>query len=106
MRDNLYGFAQVCALLIVLAPLVLVNPNALKHAVGAYLFSLPIARGWQMSILAKMLSWRMKDILVDLSGCDVALEIYTSIGLHELLNSPQELTSAVRFRPKYLAESS
>jgi hypothetical protein len=53
MRDNLYGFAQIRALLIVLAPLVLVTPDALKHAVGAYLFFLPIARGWQRSILAK-----------------------------------------------------
>jgi hypothetical protein len=31
----------------------------------------------------------VKDILVDLSGCDVALEICTSIGLHELLYFPQ-----------------
>ena len=86
MRNNLYGFAQVCTLLIALAPLVWVNPNALKHAVGAYLFFLPIARGWQRFILAKMLPCKVKDILVDLSSCDVALELCTSIGPYELLD--------------------
>jgi hypothetical protein len=29
------------------------------------------------------LQYRLKDILVDLSGCDVALGIYMSIGPHE-----------------------
>jgi hypothetical protein len=51
-----------------------------------YLFFLLIARGWQRFVLAKMLTWRVKDILVDLSGCDVALVLYTSIRRYELLD--------------------
>jgi hypothetical protein len=50
----------------------------------------------------------LKDILVDLSGCDVALRIYMLTGPHEPLGllELKELTSFVRFMPKYLVDQS
>jgi len=46
---------------------------------GNYLSFLLIAHGWHTSISKdNTLEMELKDVLVDLSGCDVALTIYVN----------------------------
>ena len=83
MGDNLYCFAQVCALLILLAPLVVATPQRPKtvpflSSDSTWLADIPISKD-------ATLQSELKDILVDLSGCDVARGLIMSIGPHELL---------------------
>jgi hypothetical protein len=86
MRDNLYGFAQVRALLILLAPLVVAITQR-PETCGGYVPFLSSDSTWLANVRISKdatLEIELKDILVDLSGCDIALEIYMSTRPHEL----------------------
>jgi hypothetical protein len=88
MRDNLYGFAQVRALLILLAPLVVATTQRPEICGGQVPF-LSSDSTWLADVhISKdaTLESELKIILVDLSGCDVALGIHMSIGPHKLLD--------------------
>jgi hypothetical protein len=87
MGDNLYGFAQVRALLILLAPLVVATTQRPEICGGCVPF-LSSDSTWLADVhISKdaTLESEPKHILVDLSGCDIALGIYMLIGSHELL---------------------
>ena len=87
MGNNLYGFAQVRALLILLAPLTMATTQRPETCSG-YVPFLSSDSTWLANVHISKETIEesgLRDILVDLSGCDVTLGIYMSIGPHKLL---------------------
>ena len=76
MGDNLYSFAQVRSLLILLAPLV-VQTIQRPDTCGGQIPFLSSDSTWLANVRISKdaaLESKLKDILVYLSGCNVALE--------------------------------
>ena len=84
MGNNLYSLAQVCALSISLARLAAATTQR-PEICSRYVPFLSSDSTWlkKRSILAKAVHSEPEDTPIDLSGCDVALGTYMSVGSHE-----------------------